>query len=147
MEEIKVEAPMVVSTEEKAPVVPKKRGRGRPPKSDLQAVKDRTKGKVGRPKGDSGRLQEFKERLLATGGNRIIDTVVRIALTDGHPGQMAALKLALDRVLPVSVFEAAKNSGITPTVTINISSLGETPTVESAQVEVSDVDYRDVEEE
>jgi hypothetical protein len=60
---------------------------------------------------------------------------------------MAALKLALDRVLPVSVFEAAKNSGITPTVTINISSLGETPTVESAQVEVSDVDYRDVEEE
>ena len=41
-------------------VTPKKRGRGRPPKSDLQAVKNRTKGKLGRPVGDAGRLQEIK---------------------------------------------------------------------------------------
>lgn len=131
----------VVSEEKEAfPVVPKKRGRGRPPKADLQAVKDRTKGKLGRPKGDSGRLQEFKERLLATGGTRIIDKVVQIAMSDDHPGQMAALKLCLDRVLPISAFEAAKNAGSTPVVTINISGINEPQIVE--EHDVTDVELK-----
>lgn len=122
-------------------VVPKLRKRGRPPKADLEAVKDRTKGKVGRPKGDAGRLQEFKERLLATGGNRIIDKVVQIAMSDDHPGQMAALKLCLDRVLPVSVFEAAKAGGSTPTVTINISGINDPPVVDTVD-DVLDVQVK-----
>jgi hypothetical protein len=122
-------------------VVPKARGRGRPPKSDLAAVKDRTKGKVGRPKGDSGRMQEFKERLLATGGNRIIDKVVQVALNDDHPGQMAALKLCLERTLPVSMFEAAKAGG-SPQISINISGLS-SPTVEAIE-DITDVEVRDV---
>jgi len=115
------------------------RGKGRPPKSDLQAVKDRTKGKVGRPAGDAARLQEFKERLLATGGSRILDKMVEIAMTDGHPGQMAAMKLAIDRILPVSMFDAAKNAGGAPQISINITGLNQ-PTVSS----VSDEDVIDV---
>lgn len=124
-------------------VTPKKRGRGRPPKSDLQAVKNRTKGKLGRPVGDAGRLQEFKERLLATGGTRILDKMVEIAMSDGHPGQMAAMKLAVDRILPVSMFEAAKNSGTTPQISINISGL-QGPTVDVAEdvTDVEDVRYK-----
>lgn len=118
---------------------PKLRGKGRPPKSDLQAVKDRTKGKVGRPAGDAARLQEFKERLLATGGSRILDKMVEIAMTDGHPGQMAAMKLAIDRILPVSMFDAAKNAGGAPQISINITGLT-TPSVSS----VSDEDIIDV---
>lgn len=110
-------------------IAPKKRGKGRPPKSDLEAVRNRTKGKLGRPVGDAGRLQEFKERLLATGGTRILDKMVEIAMTDGHPGQMAAMKLAVDRILPVSMFEAAKNSGSTPQISINISGLANTSVV------------------
>src|SRR5512137_2499709 len=120
-------------------VKPKLRGKGRPPKSELQAVKDRTKGKVGRPAGDAARLQEFKERLLATGGSRILDKMVEIAMTDGHPGQMAAMKLAVDRILPVSMFDAAKNAGGTPQISINITGLNQ-PTVSS----VSDEDVIDV---
>jgi hypothetical protein len=120
-------------------VQPKMRGKGRPPKSDLQAVKDRTKGKVGRPAGDAARLQEFKERLLATGGSRILDKMVEIAMTDGHPGQMAAMKLAIDRILPVSMFDAAKNAGGAPQISINITGLNQ-PTVSS----VSDEDVIDV---
>ena len=120
-------------------ITPKKRGRGRPPKSDLQAVKNRTKGKLGRPVGDAGRLQEFKERLLATGGTRILDKMVEIAMSDGHPGQMAAMKLAVDRILPVSMFEAAKNSGSAPQISINISGL-QGPTVDLAEsVDVEDI--------
>ena len=115
-------------------VQPKLRGKGRPPKSDLQAVKDRTKNKVGRPAGDAARLQEFKERLLATGGSRILDKMVEIAMTDGHPGQMAAMKLAVDRILPVSMFDAAKQAGGAPQISINITGLN-TPNVSSVNEE------------
>lgn len=106
----------------------KKRGRGRPPKSDLTAARDSRKGKVGRPKGDNHRMQEFKERLLVTGGKRILDKMVSIALDDKHPGQMAAIKLAIDRILPTSVFDTSKGGGGIPQISINISSMG-TPSI------------------
>lgn len=121
---------------------PKLRGKGRPPKTDLQAVKNRTKNKVGRPVGDAGRLQEFKERLLATGGTRILDKMIQIALDDEHPGQMAAIKLAMDRILPASVFDTAKSGGSMPQISINISGLN-SPMV-STNDEVIDVETTDV---
>jgi len=121
------------------PIVPKVRGKGRPPKADLQAVKDRTKGKVGRPVGDTGRLMEFKERLLATGGTRILDKMISIALNDEHPGQMAAIKMSIDRLLPLSAFDAAKNNGSSmPTISINISSISG-PTIETLD-DVTDIE-------
>lgn len=127
-----------MTTEIVTPIQPKLRSKGRPPKSDLQAVKDRTKGKVGRPAGDAARLQEFKERLLATGGSRILDKMVEIAMTDGHPGQMAAMKLAVDRILPVSMFDAAKNAGGTPQISINITGLNQ-PTVNTVSNDDEDI--------
>ena len=102
---------------------PKIRGKGRPPKADLIAVKERTKGKIGRPIGDAGRIEEFKQRLLATGGTRILDKMISIALNDDHPGQMAAIKMSVDRMLPMSTFEAAKQGGQSPTISINITGL------------------------
>ncbi len=117
---------------------PKIRGKGRPPKADLEAVKASRKGKLGRPKGDTSRIQEFKERLMATGGTRILDKMIQIALNDEHPGQMAAIKLAVDRILPMSVFDAAKQGGQTPQVTINISGINE-PQIISNDSEVIDV--------
>ena len=114
-------------------VSPKIRGKGRPPKADLIAVKERNKGKIGRPVGDAGRIQEFKERLLATGGTRILDKMIAIALDDNHPGQMAAIKMSVDRMLPMSTFEAAKNGGSTPQISINITGLT-SPTVSTEDV-------------
>ena len=117
---------------------PKLRGKGRPPKADLQAVKDRTKGKLGRPVGDAGRLTEFKERLLATGGTRILDKMISIALNDEHPGQMAAIKMSIDRLLPLSAFDASKNSnGSMPQISINITGLS-SPTIQTLD-DVSDI--------
>lgn len=118
-------------------IVPKARGKGRPPKADLIAVKERNKGKIGRPVGDAGRIQEFKERLLATGGTRILDKMIAIALDDNHPGQMAAIKMSVDRMLPMSTFEAAKNGGNAPTISINISSMA-APVVETVE-DITDV--------
>jgi len=53
--------------------------------------------------------------------------VIQIALNDEHPGQMAALKMCLDRTLPVSMFEKDKHQR--SAVTINITGLGQEPTV------------------
>lgn len=112
-----------IPTKTRGSLEPKIRGKGRPPKADLEAVKNRTKGKIGRPVGDAGRIEEFKQRLLATGGTRILDKMIAIALDDEHPGQMAAIKMSIDRMLPMSTFEAAKNGGSMPQISINITGL------------------------
>lgn len=128
-----------MSTNTEGLVAPKIRTKkGRPPKADLLAVKNRTKGKLGRPVGDAGRIQEFKERLLATGGTRILDKMISIALNDEHPGQMAAIKMSIDRLLPVSMFEASKAAGSTPQISINITSL--TPPVLENLIEQEVID-------
>lgn len=130
-----------MSIKQEALVAPKIRTRGRPPKADMLAIKNRTKNKIGRPVGDTGRIQEFKERLLATGGTRILDKMISIALNDNHPGQMAAIKMSIDRLLPVSLFEASKAAGSMPTVSINISSLN-LPKIETLD-DISDVTLKD----
>lgn len=101
-----------------------KRKRGRPRKSEIEAKKAGNRGKVGRPKGDAARIQEFKARLLATSGDKVINKVIEVALNDEHSGQMAALKMCMDRVLPVSYFEKDKTTGGKPSVSINITGIG-----------------------
>jgi hypothetical protein len=118
-----------------------KRKAGRPRKSEIEVFKKRNK--VGRPQGDAGRIQELKARLLATSGTRVIDTVIRIALDDNHPGQMAALKMCLDRQLPMSYFDKDKNSESRPTINISISGITG-PTVEATEVSTDVVDVEDI---
>lgn len=122
---------------------PKKRGPGRPKKSEIIAKKKR--GVVGRPAGDQARIAELKARLLATTGDRVINKIVEIAMSDGHPVQGAALKMCIDRVLPLSLFEKDAK-GQRGAVTINITGLTEAKPVEvidSVEVEVQDVEYED----
>lgn len=131
-----------VETIESIPEVdltPKKRGRGRPRKSELEAVRESRKGKVGRPRGDNSRIQELKERLLATGGTRILDKVVQIAMDDNHQGQMAALKMCIDRILPSSVFDQAKSGGGIPAISINITGIN-SPVIEAVEEDITDID-------
>ena len=125
-----------MSIKQEALVAPKIRTRGRPPKADILAVKNRTKNKIGRPVGDTGRIQEFKERLLATGGTRILDKMISIALNDNHPGQMAAIKMSIDRLLPVSLFEASKAAGSIPSISINITGLTDAKVVSEDIIDV-----------
>lgn len=120
---------------------PKKRGPGRPKKSEIIAKKKR--GVVGRPAGDQARIAELKARLLATTGDRVINKIVEIAMSDGHPVQGAALKMCIDRVLPLSLFEKDAK-GQRGAVTINITGLTEAKPVEivdSVSVAVQDVEY------
>lgn len=118
-----------------------KRKRGRPSKEEL-ALYGPSKRPVGRPKGDKSRMEEFKVRLLAIGGNRIIDKVVAIAKNDEHPGQMAALKMCMDRMLPMSLFEKDARGGRSA-VTINIVSTDGQVTIDGKEEDVIDIEEVD----
>jgi hypothetical protein len=65
--------------------------------------------------------------MIRSGGKDVAQKVIDIALNDDHPGQMAALKMCIDRTLPISMFEKDKSQR--SAVTINITGLGESPTI------------------
>ena len=103
----------------------KKRGRGRPRKSEVAAVKPGNKGKVGRPKGDAAIINEYKARMLASPkSQKVLDSIMNAALDDDHNHQAAAWKLMMDRMLPISYFEKDKLNGGRSTISINISGIG-----------------------
>lgn len=94
------------------------------------------------PEGKRQRLQDFKEMLLSpTNGTKVIRKVLEIALDDGHPGQMTALKMCLDRQLPISSFEEAKGTGGRTAIQINIT--GVEPAVTLSGGDVTDVEPND----
>ena len=80
------------------------------------------------PKTDYQKVKELKELMLKSGGKQVAQKVIDIALNDEHPGQMAALKMCMDRTLPVSMFE--KDKAQRGAVTINITGIGATTMVE-----------------
>jgi len=124
---------------------PKKRGPGRPKKGEIVAKKKGNRGVVGRPPGDAARINEFKARLLATSGDHVISKIIQIAQDDEHPGQMAALKMCMDRVLPLSYFEKDKTSGGKSAVQITITGVNGN-TVISGGEEEQEGDIIDVEQ-
>jgi hypothetical protein len=78
--------------------------------------------KMGRPKEIGTKVQELKDRLLnSADSSRIVNTIIKKALNDDDKDQMVALKLCLDRILPVSMFEKAKDQR--SAIQINITGL------------------------
>ena len=111
-----------------------KRGRGRPKgsvKMTIQRFADNPPAVL--PKTDHQRLKELKELMIRSGGKDVAQKVIEIALNDEHPGQMAALKMCIDRTLPVSMFEKDKSQR--SAVTINITGLGEPTIINPSEVE------------
>lgn len=98
---------------------------GRPRKSEVDAKKAGNRGKVGRPKGDTAIINEYKSRMLASPkSKKVLEKIFDAALDDDHKGQQAAWKLIADRILPVSHFEKDKNNDSKPQVNITISGVG-----------------------
>ena len=111
------------------PKVVVKAKRGRPRKADIAAKKKGNRNAIGRPKGDAARINELKARLLATSGDKVISKVIEIALEDGHPVQSAALKMCMDRVLPISYFDKKNDTGGRNAVSITITGVGGDTTI------------------
>lgn len=124
--------------------VPKKRGRGRPRKSEVESKKKR--GVIGRPPGEAARIKEFHARLLATSGETVINTIISKALNDDDKDQVACLKMCIDRVLPMSYFEKGRDAG-RGSVNIQISMLGDAKAEVLDQDELQDIEYEDVDVE
>jgi len=104
---------------------PKKKA-GRPSRKELEATGKLKKGRVNN---EAARINELKARLLATTGDKVINKIVEAALTDGHPSQTAAMKMCMDRVLPLSYFEKEKNGGGKAAVSITITGVGGDTTI------------------
>ncbi len=113
---------------------------GRPKKSELKEIKESRS--VGRPKGEAAIINEYKLRMLNSPKSaKVLEAIYDAALNDEHKNQAAAWKLIVDRIVPVSAFEAAKQGNGAPTISINISSLGQ-PKVETLD-DVMDIDIKD----
>jgi hypothetical protein len=112
---------------------------GRTSKRELKAITENRS--VGRPKGDAAIINEYKLRMLNSPKSaKVLEAIYDAALNDEHKNQAAAWKLIVDRIVPVSVFEAQKAGNNTPTVSINITGLT-SPTIStsSGEQEVIDV--------
>jgi len=122
-----------------------KRKVGRPKKNELVAVKNKNKGVMGRPKGDTAIINEYKQRMLASPKSaKVLEAIYDAALNDEHKNQAAAWKLIMERVLPISVFEQNKNGGGTPQISINITGLSQ-PSVETIDtINVDDMEYKEM---
>lgn len=134
----------VMTPEERRELKEKKREENRLKNIERQeagefSVKHTARKPIGTSVGNKQRMQEFKERLLhAPTGETIIRKVLTIALDDEHPGQMAAMKMCLDRMLPVAMFEEKKDSG-RAAIQINITGIGETPAIEHKDIDDAEV--------
>ena len=88
------------------------------------------------PKTDSQRIKDLKDMLIKSSGKDVVEKMISIALNDNHPAQMAAIKMCVDRTLPVSMFEKDKSQR--SAVTINITGIG-APTAATTTIEPDDI--------
>ena len=118
--------------------------RGRPPKQDIVAIKENRT--IGRPKGDAAIINEYKLRMLNSPKSaKVLEAIYDAALNDEHKNQAAAWKLIVDRIVPVSVFEAQKQGNTIPQISINISSFGQ-PSVETVE-DVTDIQVKEYDQD
>lgn len=131
-----------------------KRKAGRPTKEESLRIKEERKialkkkkgkptqlalanarGILGRPADVNGRIADLKARLLATSGDKVVNEIVRKALDPTDKDQIAALKMCIDRILPMSLFEKAKDAR--SQISINITGITDV-TVDEEKEEVED---------
>lgn len=106
-----------------------KRGRGRPKGSFKTPMHRLAENKLPEivQKTDNQKIKELKRILLDSAGSGVVTKAIEIAMNDDHPAQAAMIKLCMDRMLPVSMFEKEKH--LRSAVTINITGLGQEPTI------------------
>ena len=93
------------------------------------------------PKTEHQKLQELKSLLINSAGSNVLNKAVEIALNDEHPAQGAMIKLCMDRMLPVSMFEKEKNNR--SAIQINITGIGEVQSVQQ-DIDITDVEPKNV---
>jgi hypothetical protein len=127
----------------KQPVKRKKKGYskngvklGRPTNEMVQAVKH-----------DARVLAEYKQRMLASPKSaKVLEAVLDAASDKDHKNFTAAAKLVMDRLLPVSSFDAKDNTG-KASVSITITGVDGAKTVIGTEEEEEAIDAEYTEED
>jgi len=127
------------SIQDEAPQPPEKKKAGRPKgiyglKRQIQEYARNPD--LALPKTDNQRIKDLKDMLIKSSGKDVVEKMISIALNDNHPAQMAAIKMCVDRTLPVSMFEKDKSQR--SAVTINITGIG-APTVSATTIPPDDI--------
>ena len=99
---------------------PKKKGR---PKGSVKLTLQRVANNPELLKTDGDKLKELKGLLISSKGKDVVEKALEIAMNDEHPHQGAMIKLCMDRLLPVSLFE--KDKAQRSAVTIRITGIGD----------------------
>jgi hypothetical protein len=71
---------------------------------------------------------------------RVLEAIYDAALNDEHKNQAAAWKLIVDRVVPISAFETAKQGGGAPQISINITGLNQPNVVNTVSTDEDIID-------
>ncbi len=99
-------------------------------------------GEVYLPKSDNQKIMELKRLLIDGAGQNVVGKALQIAMNDDHPAQAAMIKLCMDRMLPVSLFE--KGVAARSAVTINITGIGESVSVGGETLDLGSIEPIDV---
>ena len=92
---------------------------------------------ISTPAGSKQRMIELREKLLTEGNSEtMLRKLLTIATNDEHPGQMAAIKMCIDRMMPMSMFDE-KASASRPAISITISGINE-PEIKKIEGEILD---------
>jgi hypothetical protein len=70
-----------------------------------------------------------------------MDSILNAALDDDHKNQAAAWKLVVDRIMPLSYFDEAKNTGGKASVNITITGVGGDTTIVGDTDDALDGDF------
>jgi hypothetical protein len=112
----------------------------KPPKT-MAKLADKP-GEVYLPKSDNQKIMELKRLLIDGAGQNVVGKALQIAMNDDHPAQAAMIKLCMDRMLPVSLFE--KGAAARSAVTINITGIGESVSVGGDTLDLGGIEPIDV---
>ncbi len=107
------------------------------PATSMSKLADKP-GEVYLPKSDNQKIMELKRLLIDGAGQNVVGKALQIALDDNHPAQAAMIKLCMDRMLPVSLFE--KGVAARSAVTINITGIGESVSVGGETLDLAPID-------
>jgi hypothetical protein len=84
---------------------------------------------------ETKKLKEYRQWLLShKSTNTAMEKLLAVALDDDHNGQMQALKILADRILPISGF-VSESAHQRPTVQINITGYNEAKEVIDGEAE------------
>ena len=82
-------------------------------------------------KSEKTQLKRYRAALLKNPITlKVVEKSIEIAMDDSHPGQMQAMKMIMDRALPVRGFDMERQHAEKGGITINITGLSQEKEVE-----------------